>query len=220
MRPSLWIGKQRWGWVVGRFLASWHLCRHLRCPARRALASAGSSSHWSQVHTKLSHNHPLDSWLARLDEWTQAETFWMGRWGAAVVAACCPWARAGRPRGSAGRAWQAALGPPRPRSTAGKSLTSQRRIHPPFEKTKLDVSTHDRPHCMGLHVTHIKARWFQKRRPIIKATRNLQCRKIRRHSNSALVAEPRNKQTIVSEPSPWSVVSVKVSQIQQLSVQS
>ena len=136
MRPSLWIGKQRWGWVVGRFLASWHLCRHLRCLARPALASAGSSSHWSQVDTKLSHNHPLDSWLARLDEWTQAETFWMGRWGAAVVAACCPWARAGRPRGSAGRPWQAALGPPRPRSTAGKSLTSQRRIHPPFEKNQ------------------------------------------------------------------------------------
>ena len=131
-----WQTEVGWGWVVGRFLASWHLCRHLRCPARRALASAGSSSHWSQVHTKLSHNHPLDSWLARLDEWTQAETFWMGRWGAAVVAACCPWARAGRPRGSAGRPWQAALGPPRPRSTAGKSLTSQRRIHPPFEKNQ------------------------------------------------------------------------------------
>ena len=50
--------------------------------------------------------------------------------------------------------------------------------------------------------TYILARWFEKRRPIIKATRNLQCRKICRHSNSAPVAEPRNKQTIVSEPSP------------------
>ena len=90
-RHSLRIGKQSWGvggWTA--FLALSHLCRHLRCPARQALATGGSSS------SHLSHLRSLrktcrDSWLARLAGWMNELKWRVSEW---VPGGSCGWAAA------------------------------------------------------------------------------------------------------------------------------
>ena len=134
--------------------------------------------------------------------------FLNGSRAAAVVGLSCPWARAGRPRGSAGRA-QAALGPRRPRSTAG-GKASQRRIHPqlkggitrqqdfcspPSDHQPADWSSHSS--------TSLQTQMGQKDIEASLGGEKLSlCREMCQHSNRAIVAVLRNKQTIVSEPSP------------------
>ena len=133
--------------------------------------------------------------------------FLNGSRAAAVVGLSCPWARAGRPRGSAGRA-QAALGPRRPRSTAG-GKASQRRIHPQLKGgiTRQDFCSPPSDHQPADWSSHssnsLQTQMGQKisRHPWGGEKLSL-CREMCQHSNRAIVAGPRNRQTIVSEPSP------------------
>ena len=89
-RHSLRIGKQSWGvggWAA--FLAATHLCRHLLCPARQALATAGSSSHLSHLPS-LRRARP-GSWQARLAGWMNELKWRVSEW---VPGGSCGWAAA------------------------------------------------------------------------------------------------------------------------------
>ena len=90
------------GWVVEQLF--WqdnpHLCsRHLRCPARQASASAGSSSHLSHLRGSPLRRAGPDSCLARLAGWMNELKWRVSEW---VPGGSCGWAEL--PLGKGGQA--------------------------------------------------------------------------------------------------------------------